>query len=124
MSDNWSFVEYPSTSMEAESYERHLVNLYSTKDDAYRHMTDVLVPEISHHKRTIRLEHEYVVAMVKEHLRRRLLRVERSVLEQRESCRSEAGELANGGVRTPSRRSSQDYRCVDSLLPLQPKCLR
>ena len=44
MSDtSWAYLEFPSTPIGVENWERQLVDKYSTLDDAYNHMNDICV---------------------------------------------------------------------------------
>jgi hypothetical protein len=71
MSDtSWAYLEFPSTPIVVENWERQLVDKYSTLDDAYNHMNDICVPNIAHYKSTVRLEHENFVATIKEKQRK------------------------------------------------------
>jgi hypothetical protein len=115
----YSVFEYPMDQIGVVPYEKHLIGSYSVDDRSYGHMKDVLVLVITHYKDDERLEHEYTVATVKEGDEGRHLKIERFISDPK---RSAANAVDDGGVRTPTSGSTQDARCVESLLPHQPKC--
>jgi hypothetical protein len=115
----YSVFEYPTDQIGGGAYEKHLIRSYSFDDDAYRHMKDVLVSVIAHYKDKDRLQHEYTVATVKEGDEGHDLKIERFISDPQQS---DVDASDDGGVRTSSRGSSRDPRCVESPLPHQPKC--
>jgi len=121
MSDtSWAYLEFPSTPIVVENWERQLVDKYSTLDDAYNHMNDICVLNIAHYKSTVRLEHENFVATIKEKQGKcRSLQLECSLSPQQESHCSDikgldSGKAASAGGQKQSQSSggsSQDLMC-------------
>jgi hypothetical protein len=130
MSDtSWAYLEFPSTPIVVENWERQLVDKYSTSDDAYNHMNDIRVLKIAHYKSTVRLEHEYLMATIKEKQgQRRSLQLERSLSPQQESHHSDVegldgGKAVSAGGQKQSRSSGgslQDLRCVEPIISSAP----
>jgi hypothetical protein len=89
-------------------------------------MGDLYVPEIVHYKSDVRLEHEYLVAIVKgKQGGRHCLQLERSLSPQQEPHHSDIEGLDDGkagpeGEQLQSRSSGgslQDLRCVEPVVP-------
>jgi hypothetical protein len=108
MSDtSWAYLEFPSTPIVVENWERQFVDKYSTWDDAYNHMNDICVPKITHYKSTVRLEHEYTIK--EKQGKCRSLQLEHSLSpQQQESDHSEgldSGKAASVGGQKQSQKS-------------------